>query len=63
MSDELKTPAMGSCFWSHQWSKWEQYMVNGSKFMATGKMESCSWLKQRRACIRCNKQQVEDISG
>ena len=52
---ETLTRAEGSCFWRHDWSKWEQYTVEGKKYMADGQLHPSSFVKQRRTCFRCNK--------
>lgn len=63
MANELTTAAVSSCFWRHEWSKWEHYRVEGEKFGADDKYHECIVTKQRRVCLRCNKLEVEHVSG
>ena len=63
MADELATPADGSCFWVHQWSKWTQYAVQGKTVLVDGNSYDCSMIKQKRVCLRCNKMEVGHVSG
>ena len=60
---EMTTAAEGSCFWRHAWSKWEQYQLAGKRLMDNGSLEACTFYKQRRVCLRCNKMEVEHVSG
>ena len=49
----------GSCFWGHNWTKWEKY--NAKMLLIKDMKTTYQQLRQRRYCLRCNKMQVEDI--
>ena len=48
-----------SCFWRHKWGKWEQYQVE----IFYPDMPTVNGVanKQKRKCLVCDYQQIEDV--
>ena len=54
--EEKKKLPIGSCFFGHKWTKWEEY--NAEFITLYG--NTYKVLKQKRYCIKCNKLQTRD---
>jgi len=52
-----------SCFWGHDWSKWEQYSVTGQIQRTPFSKDFLPYEEERqvRICNRCGKKQDEAV--
>jgi hypothetical protein len=44
--------AIGSCFWGHKWTKWEQYM---QPMINVAYNQRYREYRQRKTCVKCGK--------
>lgn len=60
MSEAAKTEKVPSCYWSHDWTRWEQYTINWN---ATG-TDSIKAIerRQKRSCKDCGYTQDNLVS-
>ncbi len=57
MSEPVKSEKSKSCFWSHDWGKWEMYSVNGRS--PETKAIIYQQVRQKRVCATCGKTEDE----
>jgi hypothetical protein len=57
MEKKIKEKA-GSCWWSHDWSKWK-IIEEGETISTITKATIGKYFYQRRECLRCGKVEIE----
>jgi len=60
-SDLTFKPAIGSCWWNHQWSAWEPYTQKMMRTLNGQNYQSFDY-RQRRICLRCGFMQDRVIN-
>ena len=56
---------MGSCFWGHNWGKWEQYSLRVQTYgqwLPPMGMPNRIWY-QKRSCRDCGRVEVDELYG
>lgn len=49
--------AIGSCFWRHRWTKWQE-IERGEVYRSADKASVGTALTQSRYCVNCNKKEL-----
>lgn len=62
MSDAINNTVKKCNFWRHNWSKWEQFLMEGTSYYLLTKPVPFTRRFQKRVCLDCGYSQEEKMN-